>query len=155
MKRMTLTILAIVLMLGFSVKGTASPTPTRCRFVVYVPFPFQVAGQTVPAGYYRFEQVLGNSDGFEVLVVRSVDRQFYQAVATKVEKMDDTQSDSKIVFRRSGENLVLTELCSHSKHASLELYDAKQPMTASTESDDVVLPVPSEGEALAMAMPTR
>jgi len=158
MKRMTLTILAMVLMLGFSVNGAASPTPTRCRVLVYVPFSFQVAGHTLPAGHYRFEQVLGNSDGFEVLIVRSVDGQFYQAVATKAEKIDETQSSSKIIFRRSGENLVFAGLCSNSKHASLQLYGAgtKQPMTtASTESDDVVLPVPSDGDLLAMARPAR
>jgi hypothetical protein len=158
MKRMTLVILAMLLMLGISVNGTASPRPTRCRILVQVPFPFQVAGRTFPAGYYRFEQVLGNSDGVEVLVVRSLeDRQFYQAVATKAEKMDETQLASKIVFRHSGEILVLAQLCSHSKHTSLELYDAgtKQPMLAARREgpDDVELAVPSDGELLAMVRP--
>jgi hypothetical protein len=160
MKRMTIAILAMLLMLGISLSGTASPTPTRCRVLVQVPFPFQVAGRTFPAGYYAFEQVMGNTDGVEVLVVRNLEnRQFYQAVATKVAKMDETQPASKIVFRHSGENLVLAGLCSRSKHASLELYDAgtKQPMmTAHTENDDdVVLAVPSDGDLLAMARPVR
>jgi len=148
----------MLLMLGISVNSTASPTPTRCRVLVYVPFPFQVAGRVLPAGYYQFEQILGDSDGVDVLVVRSLDRQFYQAVATKAEKMDETQPASKIVFRHSGENLVLAELCSHSKHASLKLYDAgtKQPMIAArTEGiDDVVLAVPADAELPAMARPT-
>jgi len=155
MKRMTLAMLAMLLMLGFSVSSAASPRPTRCHVLVRVPFPFQVAGRTLPAGYYQFEQILGNSDGVDILVVRSLDRQFYQAVATKAEKTDETQPSSKIVFRHSGENLVLAELCSHSKHATLKLYDAetKQPMmTARRESDDdVVLTVPSDAELLAMA----
>lgn len=159
MKRMTLIVVAVILMLGIGGKSTASPRQTRCRVLVRVPFSFQVAGRTFPAGYYQFEQILGNSDGFEVLVVRSLDRQFYQAVATKAEKMDETRPASKILFRRSGENLVLAALCSHSKHASLELYEAgtKQPMmTAGTESaDDVELAVPPDGELLAMARPTR
>jgi hypothetical protein len=125
MKRMTLVILAMLLMLASSMSGAASPKPTRCRVSIQVPFPFQVAGRTFPAGYYQFEQILGNSDGVEVLLVRSPDdRQFYQAVAAKAEKMDETQSPSKIVFRHSGERLVLAALCSHGKHTSLELYDA-------------------------------
>ncbi len=72
--------------------------------------------------------------------------------------MDETQPASKIVFRHSGEKLVLAELCSHSKHTSLELYDAgtKQPMMAArTEgADDVELAVPSDGELLAIVRPT-
>jgi hypothetical protein len=158
MKRMTLAILAMLLMLAVSVNSTAAPKPTRCRVLVHVPFAFQVAGRTFPAGYYQFEQILGNSDGVEILVVRSLeDRQYYQAVATKAEKMDDTQPASKIVFRHSGEQLVLVALCSHSKHTSLELYDTgtKQPMIAATTegADDVELAVPSDTELLAMARP--
>jgi len=132
---------------------------TRCVVLLHVPFSFQVAGRDFPVGYYRFEQALGNSDGVEVLIVRSLDREFYQAVAAKAEKTDETRPTSKIVFRHSGEKLVLAELCSHSKHAVLKLYDAtsKQPMmTARAESDDdVVLAVPSEGELLATTRPTR
>jgi hypothetical protein len=149
--------LAMLLMLGASVNTTAAPKPTRCRVLIHVPFAFQVAGRTLPAGYYRFEQVLGNSDGVDILVVRGLDQQFYQAVATKAEKMDETEPASKLVFRHSGEQLVLAALCSHSKHTTLELYDAgtKQPMvTARTEgADDVELAVPSDGDLLAMARP--
>ncbi|MGC2851713.1 MAG: hypothetical protein WB556_17170 [Candidatus Acidiferrum sp.] len=160
MKRMTLAILTMLLMLGVSMNSTASPKPTRCRVLIHVPFPFQVAARTLPAGYYQFEQILGNSDGVEVLVVRSLeDHQYYQAVATKAEKMDETEPASKLVFRHSGEKLVLAALCSHSKHTSMELYDAgtKQPMIAArTEgADDVELAVPADGELLAMARPTR
>lgn len=158
MKRIALALVAVLMMLGFSLEGAASPTLSRCRVLVYVSFAFQVAGHTLPAGYYRFEQVLGNNDGFEVLAIRSVDGTFYQAVATKAEKMDDTDSASRIVFRHSGDNLVLAGLCSQRKHAKLALYDAetKQPMTAaSVESGDVVVSVPSEGDLLAMARPTR
>jgi len=160
MKRITLPILAVLLILGLSVKGAASPTPTRCRMMVYVPFAFQIVGRTFPAGYYRFEQVTGSSDGVEVLVVRSMERpEFYQAVATKVERMDQTQTASKIVFRRSGKHLVFVELCSSKKHAALELYNpvTNEPamITSAQGDDDVVLPVPSEGEVLAMARPTR
>ncbi|MGB7727208.1 MAG: hypothetical protein WBL50_04200 [Candidatus Acidiferrum sp.] len=157
MKRMTLAILATLLMLVVSGNCTASPRPTRCRVLIHVPFAFQVAGRTFPAGYYQFEQILGKSDGVEILVVRGLDQQFYQAVATKAEKMDETEPASKLVFRHSGEQLVLVALCSHSKHTSIELYDAgtKQPMIAArTEgTDDVELAVPSDGDLLAMARP--
>jgi len=158
MKRLTLVILVVLLMLGISVNGgTASPMPTRCVVLLHVPFSFQVAGRAFPAGYYRFEQVLGNSDGIEVLVVRSLDRQFYQAVATKAQKMDETRPASKIVFRHSGENLVLVQLCSHSKQALLQLYDptTRLPILEAEHEGDVVLPVPAEGELLAMARPAR
>jgi hypothetical protein len=157
MKRLTLVILAVLLMLGISMNGAAFPLPTRCVVLLHVPFSFQVAGRAFPAGYYRFEQVLGNSDGVEVLVVRSLDGNFYQAVATKAKKMDETRPTSKIVFRHSGEKLVLAELCSQSKHVVLELYDAttKQPMLVAERDEDVVLPVPSDGELLAMARPAR
>jgi len=160
MKRMTLAILVMLLMFGISVNCTASPRPPRCKVLVHVPFAFQVAGRNLPAGYYQFEQILGNSDGVEVLVVRSLeDRQYYQAVATKAEKMDETEPASKLVFRHSGEQLVLVALCSHSKHTSLELYDAgtKQPMIAARTigADDVELAVPSDGDLLAMARPAN
>jgi hypothetical protein len=159
MKHIMLAILASLLMMGFSVNGTASSTPSRCQVTVYVPFSFQVAGRMAPAGYYRFEQVLGSTEGVEVLVVRSIDRQFYQVVATSVDKMDDTQSASRIVFRHSGEKLVLSGLCSRTKHASIALYEAgtKQPvLVAGAESpDEVVLAVPADGELLAMTKSTR
>jgi hypothetical protein len=159
MKQITLAILASFLMLGFSVNGTASPTPSRCQVTVYVPFSFQVAGRIAPAGYYRFEQVLGSTEGVEVLVVRSIDRQFYQAVATNVAKMDDTQFASRVVFRHSGENLVMSGLCSRIKHVSIALYGAgtKQPvLVAGAENpDEVVLAVPADGELLAMTRSTR
>ena len=155
MKQATLAIVATLVMLGISVNGTAFPTPTRCAVLRYVPFSFQVAGRDLPAGYYRFEQVLGNSDGFEILVVRSLDGHFYQAVAARVEKMDETQPASRIVFRRSREHLVLAGVCSRSKQASIGLYDSgsKQPILAERTGtdDEVVLAVPSDGELLAMA----
>lgn len=159
MKRMTVAIPTLLLMWGIGANGTASPGAARCKVLLYVPFSFQVAGRVFPAGYYRFEQFLGTSDGVEVLVVRSLDRQFCQAAAKKVEKRDETQPTSKIVFRHSGEHLVLAEVCSHSKQAALELYDAgtKQPMMMSRaeSDDDVVLAVPPDGELLAMARPVR
>lgn len=156
MKRMTLLVAVALLILGISVNGMAFALPTRCVVLLHVPFSFQVAGRTFPAGYYRFEQVLGNSDGLEVLVVRSLDRQFYQAVATKAGKMDET-SESKIVFRRSGENLLLAELCSNSKHAVLEIFDAatKQPMVVEERDSDVELSVPSEAELLTIGKTVR
>jgi hypothetical protein len=157
MKRQVVVILGMLLMLGTSMSGAATQLPTRCVVLVHVPFTFQVAGHALPPGYYQFEQILGNTDGLEVLVVRSSDRKFYQAVVTRAEKMDETRQPSKIVFRRSGENLVLVELCSQSKHAVLKLYDAgtKQPILMAEKYDDVVLPVPSDGELLAMARPVR
>ena len=112
-----------------------------------------------PAGYYQFEQILGNSDGVEILVASDSKEnpQFYQAVATKAEKMSETQSASKIVFRHSGEKLVLAEVCSHSKHTSLELYDVAtlEPIIAkSTQgADDVELQ--PDGDLLAMATTAR
>jgi hypothetical protein len=167
MRKQTLTLAAV---LAFSIvaatvsthaqaNGAASPLPTRFAILVHVPFSFQLTGRTFPAGDYRFEQVLGNREGFEVLVVRGLDRPSYQAVATRAQKTDEAGPISKIVFRRTGENLVLAAVCSYSKHAVLELYDAgsKQPMMmARAENDeDVVLAVPSEGELLAMARPAR
>lgn len=151
-------ILATLLATGVGGTATAAPLPTRSVVVVEVPFTFQVAGRSFPAGEYRFEQMLGNTEGFDVLVVRGLgpDGQFYAAVGAKAEKMDDSKPATQIVFRRSGENLVLAEVCSRNKHAILRLSGAAatQPITTAKD-EDVVLPVPSDGELVATATPTR
>jgi hypothetical protein len=58
---------------------------------------------------------------------------------------------------KSGRGWTVIALCSHTKHASLELYDAgtKQPLIATHAegADDVELAVPSDGDLLAMARP--
>ncbi|HTZ95168.1 MAG TPA: hypothetical protein VMB18_02145 [Terriglobales bacterium] len=84
---------------GYAQAQTAS-------FQVNVPFDFVTGHNTLPAGNYVFERLLGKpskGDTVGIIVVRNPDQRIYRAIVTSVnaQPSDPQSSDSKIVFRRS------------------------------------------------------
>lgn len=161
MKNIGLVVLALCAFLGVAGEtNAATPAPTRCRVLVFVPFQFQVANRTFPSGFYRFDQVMGNTDGIEVLVVHSLDHpEFYQAVATSVTQVSEGQAESKVVFRHSGTRLVLSEVCSRKKQTVLAISgtenDRVRQLSADNATPNVELSVPSDGDIIALAKPVH
>jgi len=83
-------------------------------FRAYVPFPFVLANQTLPAGTYQLQRLLGKSletDEIGVIVVRGADPGVYKAVVTNLlPQPPDLLSNSQLVFARHAGQRYLTEV---------------------------------------------
>lgn len=83
-------------------------------FRAYVPFPFVVANQILPAGTYQIQRLMGRPvEGEQVgmIVVRSSDRGVYKAVVTNlVPQPLEPPGDSHLVFARHASKRYLSEV---------------------------------------------
>jgi hypothetical protein len=95
----------------------APPGKVRAQtmtFRAYVPFPFAVGNQTLPAGVYQVQRLMGRpaeTDEIGIIVVRSIESRVYKAVVTNlVPQPLDSRSSTQLVFARRSSQRYLAEL---------------------------------------------
>ena len=94
---------ALVLLAALVAQGVEARTASR--LVVQIPFDFQVAGKTLPAGQYVIERsTLFSSEG---LKLRSLDKKHGAFVLTSTVQSSLRQTDSRLVFNRYKERYFL------------------------------------------------
>jgi hypothetical protein len=80
----------------------------------HVPFPFVVGNQTLPAGTYQIQRLLGRpgeADQIGMIVVRSIDPRVHQAVVTNlVHPSPGSRSSSQLMFARKTGQRYLSEV---------------------------------------------
>jgi hypothetical protein len=106
-------VITILLLLGsLSVAATAHAQTTTYK--AQVPFPFVVGNQTLPAGTYQVQRLLGrpvNADQVGLIVIRSTDSLVYKAVLTNVVRQPfDANRGSQLVFANLGGQHYLSEV---------------------------------------------
>jgi hypothetical protein len=83
-------------------------------FRAYVPFPFVVGNQTLPAGVYQVQRLMGRSaetDEIGIIVVRGTDQYVYKAVVTNLAWHSlASGSSAQLVFARRAGQRYLSEL---------------------------------------------
>jgi hypothetical protein len=78
------------------------------RFAVTIPFSFYVGGKTLPAGQYVVGRGTETSD--EGVVLRGTDGREGVFVLTRVIQTLEVQQQSKLIFRRYGDQYFLAEV---------------------------------------------
>jgi hypothetical protein len=85
------------------------PRAQTMTFRVYVPFPFVVGNQTIPAGVYEVQRLMGRPAGADeigMIVVRSIQSRVYKAMVTNLAWHPPAPgSSAQLVFaRRAGQH---------------------------------------------------
>lgn len=125
MTRKALSLFAILIVL-IGITATANAQPRHeITAVAYVPFEFVVGNRIFPSGTYVFEMATGypkTGDQAGVLVVRNRERMLYAAVATGVSLDGDSHATPRLVFRRDGNRVYLSNVWCRGSAAGLSVY---------------------------------
>src|SRR5690349_24642565 len=98
------TILSLVVM----VMVTRVHAQSSHYFRVIIPFEFAMSGKTLPAGEYLVRRV--SPDRAEWLALTSVNGRTRQTVVTHNVRSGTSGADSKLVFRRYGDQYFLAQI---------------------------------------------
>jgi hypothetical protein len=124
------TLIAALCLLLAAVTASAQ----TLRFKAEVPFPFVVGNQTLPAGTYQFQRLLGPpsaGDQVGMVSVRSADGKFYRVVVTSlVERRRDQPASPQIVFTQSEGNYYLAQVWGNGDRLGQQLRGAQQEAVA-------------------------
>ena len=149
-----LTLIAIcVIALVSRGQSQSHPKDDLARFDVTIPFEFVVGNHAMPAGPYRFEQLLGSTTELDVLSVRCLETRAYQAITTSLVTSADPQIVSRLVFHRYGNRSFLAGLWVRGKRIGLQLHASameNQVAQAQLAREDISLVLNGEA-ALASA----
>jgi hypothetical protein len=102
------------------------------QLTVTIPFNFDVAGKTLPAGqYYVGRSTLTSADG---LAVRGTDGSAGVFVLTRGIQTEEVQQESKLVFRRYGNQYFLTEVWISGRSNGRELPSSRKERLVKQEN---------------------
>ena len=101
------------------------------QFTVTIPFNFCVAGKTLPAGQYQIGRSTEDAEG---LVLRGTDRRKGVFVLTRGIQNEEVQRESKLVFRRYGDQYFLGEVWISGRSTGRELPSSRKERLANQES---------------------
>jgi len=106
-------VIAVLFVLGLLAVAGKAQAQTM-TFKTQVPFPFVVGNQTLPAGTYQIQRLMGRpveGEDVGVIVVRGADRGAYKAVVTNlVQQPLESPSDSQLMFTRHAGQRYLSEV---------------------------------------------
>jgi hypothetical protein len=105
MKNQVLVVLLVLSSLVFAANAHAQTMTFKAR----VPFPFVIGNQTLPAGNYQIQRLLGRpgeGDQIGMIVIRGTERGVYKAVVTELAPQpDEPRGGSQLVFaKRAGQH---------------------------------------------------
>jgi hypothetical protein len=128
--RYVLSIITALVLLAALVVTSVDATSSR-SLVVQIPFDFNVAGKTLPAGKYVVERRTQTSA--EGLSLRSVDTNRGVFVLTATVQADERQSASRLVFTRYHNSYFLSQFWASGEASGRELIKTAQERTAERE----------------------
>jgi len=101
------------------------------QFIVTIPFNFYVAGKTLPAGQYHIGRSTEDAEG---LVLRGTDGRTGLFVLTRGIQNKEVQQESKLVFRRYGDQYFLGEVWISGRSTGRELPRSRKERLTKQES---------------------
>ena len=101
------------------------------QFTVTIPFNFYVAGKTLPAGQYHVGRSTEDSEG---LVLRGTDGRTGVFVLTRGIQTAEVQQQSRLVFRRYGDQYFLGEVWISARSNGRELPNSRKERLTKQES---------------------
>lgn len=128
--RRILSIFTTLVLFATLVAASASARTSR-SLVVQIPFDFNIAGKTLPAGKYVVERsTLASAEG---LSLRSVDRNLGAFVLTSTVQSNWRQSDSRLVFNRYKGQYFLSQFWTSGEAIGRELIKSDRERTVEGE----------------------
>jgi hypothetical protein len=128
--RSILSIFAALLLLAALVAQSALAR-TSSSLVVQIPFDFQVAGRTLPAGRYVIERsTLFSAEG---LSLRNTDKKQSAFVLTSTVQSNLRQSGSRLVFTRYKDQYFLSQFWTAGEASGRELIKSDRELNAERE----------------------
>ena len=122
--------------------GLAQSSNRGPVLIVKVPFEFVVGNRTFPAGTYQFQSLLNSVAGkdlIDVLTVRSMESQLYQAIVTEVAGAAEPNKP-RLLFTRSGGRAFLAEVWEPGKRAGCRIRNHNNStQTAQGDDENVTL----------------
>lgn len=122
-----LIMLSVLLMLS----GLSSYAQTGRQFTVTIPFNFYVSGKTLPAGQYLVGRSTQTST--EGLALRGTDGRAGVFALTRGIQTEDVQQQSKLVFRRYGDQYFLAEIWTSGRSMGRELPSSRRERSIARE----------------------
>jgi hypothetical protein len=119
------------LVLFASLLVVSASARTSRSLVVQIPFDFQIAGKTLPAGQYIVER--STQASAEGLSLRSVDKNVGVFVLTSTLDGNERQSASRLVFNRYQDKYFLSQLWTSGETAGRALIKSEKERTAEKE----------------------
>ncbi len=101
------------------------------QFTVTIPFNFYVAGKTLPAGQYHVGRSTEDAEG---LVLRGTDGRTGVFVLTRGIQTAEFQQQSKLVFRRYGDQYFLGEVWISARSNGRELPNSRKERLVKQEN---------------------
>lgn len=101
------------------------------QFTVTIPFNFYVAGKTLPAGQYHIGRSTEDAEG---LVLRGTDRRTGVFVLTRGIQNEEVQRESRLIFRRYGDQYFLGEVWISGRSTGRELPSSRIERLTKEES---------------------
>ena len=121
--------------------ATVTANAQTLRFKAEVPLPFVVGNQTLPAGTYQFQRLLGPptaSDQVGMVSLRSTDGRYYKVVVTSlVERRRDQAGNPQIVFTQSEGNYHLAQVWGNGDRLGQQLPGAQAQAVTLAEDTNV------------------
>ncbi|HEX8745792.1 MAG TPA: hypothetical protein VF717_01245 [Pyrinomonadaceae bacterium] len=128
--RSLLSIFAALLLLAALVAQSALAR-TSTSLVVQIPFDFQVAGRTLPAGRYVIERsTLFSAEG---LSLRNTDKKHGAFVLTSTVQSNIRQSGSRLVFTRYKDQYFLSQFWTAGEASGRELVKSDRELNVERE----------------------
>ena len=103
-------------------------------FTVTIPFNFYVAGKTLPAGQYHVGRSTEDSEG---LVLRGTDGRTGVFVLTRGIQTAEIQQQSRLVFRRYGDQYFLGEVWISARSNGRELPKSRKELLVKQENSNL------------------
>ena len=122
------TMLVGIITLAMASALAASAQNSR-SLVVNIPFDFNVAGKSMPAGDY----IVSRSNTNDQTILNRRDGKANAIVLTKTLQARDRQSESRLVFNRYGEHYFLSSVWTSGEKLGRELYKSRQERAISNE----------------------
>lgn len=120
---------ALVLLAGLIAQGVEARASGN--LVVQIPFDFQVAGKTLPAGLYVIERsTLASAEG---LSLRNTNNKHGVYVLTSTVRSGSRQSGSRLVFNRYKEQYFLSQLWTSGEASGRELIKTGRELSIERE----------------------
>lgn len=119
-----------IIALAFASAMAASAQNQR-SLVVNVPFDFNVKGKTLPAGEYLVKH--GSSADSSGLIIKRRDGRGNAIVLTMTLESRESQTASRLVFRRYGEQYFLSQVWTSGESVGKELFKTKRERSLDIE----------------------
>jgi hypothetical protein len=138
-----------VALMAAAVTAKAQCNARRTNCTMDVPFAFQVANQTMPAGEYLIQRMTNTNEGVQYTMIRRTDSSTAVVALTVAVDGKNGKSEPKLVFHTYGNSHFLSEIwTSQDQGQHLLLCNREKELATETTGSEVAVALQSMSEQL-------